>query len=119
MFEQLISFSRWATVVKPEPNGVAGASAHFKKAAEVFKYMRDQPWVVALHKECPDFSAPVLSFLSDLMLAQAQACFFEKAVNAKMSPQLGSSKLLCPPKDNPPDLCFDVHSLILSASPRS
>ena len=54
----------------------------------MFKYLANQPWVLALGSESADFTSPVLSFLSDLMLAQAQACFFEKAVKANMSEPL-------------------------------
>jgi programmed cell death 6-interacting protein len=81
------AYSRWATVVMQEGN-VPQASKYFLKSAEVFKHLRDQTWTNALAAKSCDFSPPVLTFLCDLMQAQAQACFFEKATSANMSPAL-------------------------------
>lgn len=69
-----------------QPEGLQMACTHFLTSARYFCYLRD----VYLKERCSgpftsDMSDEGLTMLTNLMLAQAQACFFEKAVKNKLS----------------------------------
>ncbi|SPO38871.1 related to RIM20 - protein involved in proteolytic activation of Rim101p [Pseudozyma flocculosa] len=58
------------------------ATAWFQHAAGVFDHIREAllPEIRHLKPQSPDFSPNLLESLRDLMLAQAQECFWQKAV---------------------------------------
>lgn len=71
---------------RTNPEGLKKACTHFQAAAGIFTLLRDS--YVPNHVTGPktaDLSEEGLSILIALMLAQAQACFFEKAVRNKMA----------------------------------
>ncbi|CAG8473217.1 3078_t:CDS:2 [Ambispora leptoticha] len=65
-------------------SGVKKASQHFQCAAGCFSYLNEV--VVPEMRSVPplDMTTPVLNCLVNLMLAQAQECFWQKAVNDKL-----------------------------------
>jgi len=64
--------------------GLKRACQHFQQAAGVFKFVREEVCKELTGMVTSDLTAPGLSLLENMMLAQAQACFYEKAVKDKM-----------------------------------
>jgi programmed cell death 6-interacting protein len=65
-------------------DGIKICSKYLQNAAGVFTQVREE---LEKHPEvavCLDLTTDCLNFLINLMLAQAQECFYEKAVNANM-----------------------------------
>ncbi|RQM16595.1 hypothetical protein DD237_001280 [Peronospora effusa] len=60
--------------------GLKLACHHFMRAAGAFKEVKDKIIEQTLGIGTPDMSAEGLGLLTYLMLAQAQACFYEKAI---------------------------------------
>ncbi|UIZ22681.1 hypothetical protein KXD40_003993 [Peronospora effusa] len=64
--------------------GLKIACHHFMRAAGAFKEVKDKIIEQTLGIRTPDMSAEGLGLLTYLMLAQAQACFYEKAIKDQM-----------------------------------
>jgi programmed cell death 6-interacting protein len=81
-------YSMWATTLLSQPDGLKESAKLYKKASDVFKYLKEQSWVTALSGDSPngsqDFSVNGLNFLSEFMTAQYQACFYEQAHSKPM-----------------------------------
>ncbi|KAI9914358.1 hypothetical protein PsorP6_008484 [Peronosclerospora sorghi] len=60
--------------------GLKTACHHFMRAAGAFSDVNDKIVAQTIGYRTPDMSAEGLGLLKNLMLAQAQACFYEKAV---------------------------------------
>lgn len=69
---------------RSEGEGLKAACKHFMKAAGAFSAVKDQIMTQSIGPTTPDMSAEGLGLLIDLMLAQAQACFYEKAIKDQM-----------------------------------
>ncbi|KAG2526475.1 hypothetical protein JM16_002855 [Phytophthora kernoviae] len=65
-------------------DGLKTACRHFMKAAGAFAEVKDTLVERTLGARTPDMSAEGLGLLTFLMLAQAQACFYEKAIKDQM-----------------------------------
>ncbi|GMF30944.1 unnamed protein product [Phytophthora lilii] len=65
-------------------DGLKAACHHFMRAAGAFAEVKDKLVERTLGARTPDMSAEGLGLLTFLMLAQAQACFYEKAVKDQM-----------------------------------
>ncbi|KAJ3076555.1 Rhophilin, Rho GTPase binding protein, partial [Quaeritorhiza haematococci] len=80
-FAQLASMQRLRTA-----DGKRKAAASFQKSASVFTFIRDalcQRFQVKLDK-MSDLTDSCLALLSDVMLAQALECFYEKANHGRL-----------------------------------
>lgn len=66
------------------PDGLKAACRHFMLAAGAFSVVKDELVEQTLGARTPDMSAEGLGLLTTLMLAQAQACFYEKAIKDQM-----------------------------------
>ncbi|KAL4115765.1 hypothetical protein PRIC2_012771 [Phytophthora ramorum] len=64
--------------------GLKTACRHFMRAAGAFTEVKDKLVERTLGARTPDLSAEGLGLLTFLMLAQAQACFYEKAIKDQM-----------------------------------
>ncbi|ORX79707.1 BRO1-domain-containing protein [Basidiobolus meristosporus CBS 931.73] len=64
--------------------GLKKACQHFQNAAGVFKYIQENLLSELRCSPTPDMGMPVLNALINLMLAQAQECFWQKAVKDQM-----------------------------------
>ncbi|KAF4033194.1 ALIX V-shaped domain binding to HIV [Phytophthora infestans] len=64
--------------------GLKTACRHFMRAAGAFQEVKDKLVERTLGARTPDMSAEGLGLLTYLMLAQAQACFYEKAIKDQM-----------------------------------
>ncbi|CAH0475317.1 unnamed protein product [Peronospora belbahrii] len=64
--------------------GLKMACHHFMRAAGAFTEVKDKIVERTLGVRTPDMSAEGLGLLTYLMLAQAQACFYEKAIKDQM-----------------------------------
>ncbi|KAG7398820.1 hypothetical protein PHYBOEH_010334 [Phytophthora boehmeriae] len=64
--------------------GLKTACRHFMRAAGAFAEVKDTLVERTLGARTPDMSAEGLGLLTFLMLAQAQACFYEKAIKDQM-----------------------------------
>ncbi|ETM39759.1 hypothetical protein L914_14115 [Phytophthora nicotianae] len=64
--------------------GLKTACHHFMRAAGAFQEVKDKLVERTLGARTPDMSAEGLGLLTYLMLAQAQACFYEKAIKDQM-----------------------------------
>jgi len=62
--------------------GLKHACDSYRKAAGIFEYLSTRDECTKFGSNALDLSDTSLTFLAALMLAQAQACFFEKAVAA-------------------------------------
>lgn len=69
---------------RSEGEGLKAACKHFMQAAGAFSAVKDQIMTQSIGPTTPDMSAEGLGLLIDLMLAQAQACFYEKAIKDQM-----------------------------------
>jgi programmed cell death 6-interacting protein len=69
---------------RSSPDGLKAACRHFMMAAGAFQVVRDELVEQTLGARTPDMSAEGLGLLTTLMLAQAQACFYEKAIKDQM-----------------------------------
>lgn len=70
---------------RSDANGLKKACGFFQQAAGIFEYLQDEIIDNAIiGPVTSDLSAEGLSMLKNLMLGQAQACFYEKAITAKM-----------------------------------
>ncbi|KAG7391893.1 hypothetical protein PHYPSEUDO_003099 [Phytophthora pseudosyringae] len=65
-------------------DGLKAACHHFMRAAGAFAEVKDKIVERTLGARTPDMSAEGLGLLTYLMLAQAQACFYEKAIKDQM-----------------------------------
>ncbi|EGZ16185.1 hypothetical protein PHYSODRAFT_509757 [Phytophthora sojae] len=65
-------------------DGLKTACRHFMRAAGAFTEVKDKLVERTLGARTPDMSAEGLGLLTFLMLAQAQACFYEKAIKDQM-----------------------------------
>ncbi|TMW56878.1 hypothetical protein Poli38472_006888 [Pythium oligandrum] len=65
-------------------DGLKTACKHFMLAAGAFTVVRDELVAKCLGARTPDMSPEGLGMLIALMLAQAQACFYEKAIKDQM-----------------------------------
>ncbi|KAE8911961.1 hypothetical protein PF005_g23243 [Phytophthora fragariae] len=65
-------------------DGLKTACRHFMRAAGAFSEVKDTLVERTLGARTPDMSAEGLGLLTLLMLAQAQACFYEKAIKDQM-----------------------------------
>ncbi|OWZ24497.1 Programmed cell death 6-interacting protein [Phytophthora megakarya] len=65
-------------------DGLKTACHHFMRAAGAFADVKDKIVEQTLGARTPDMSAEGLGLLTYLMLAQAQACFYEKAIKDQM-----------------------------------
>ncbi|RLN90666.1 hypothetical protein BBJ28_00012973 [Nothophytophthora sp. Chile5] len=65
-------------------DGLKTACRHFMRAAGAFAEVKDSLVERTLGARTPDMSAEGLGLLTFLMLAQAQACFYEKAIKDQM-----------------------------------
>ncbi|POM60099.1 Programmed cell death 6-interacting protein [Phytophthora palmivora] len=65
-------------------DGLKTACRHFMRAAGAFAEVKDKIVEQTLGARTPDMSAEGLGLLTYLMLAQAQACFYEKAIKDQM-----------------------------------
>ncbi|KAG6611297.1 putative programmed cell death 6-interacting protein [Phytophthora cinnamomi] len=65
-------------------DGLKAACRHFMRAAGAFADVKDRLVERTLGARTPDMSAEGLGLLAFLMLAQAQACFYEKAIKDQM-----------------------------------
>jgi programmed cell death 6-interacting protein len=66
------------------PDGLKAACKHFMAAAGAFTKVKDELVDKCLGSRTPDMSPEGLGMLIQLMLAQAQACFYEKAIKDQM-----------------------------------
>ncbi|KAK9722599.1 pH-response regulator protein palA/rim20, variant 2 [Basidiobolus ranarum] len=64
--------------------GLKRACQHFQSAAGVFKYIQENLLSELRCSPTADMAMPVLNALINLMLAQAQECFWQKAVKDQM-----------------------------------
>lgn len=69
---------------RSSPEGLKAACRHFMQAAGAFSVVKDELVEQTLGARTPDMSAEGLGLLSTLMLAQAQACFYEKSIKDEM-----------------------------------
>ncbi|EGG16375.1 ALG-2 interacting protein X [Cavenderia fasciculata] len=79
-----------ATQNRSTVEGIKKACNSFQSASGIFAHLREY---ISSHPECfnsPDFSADSLSLLSNLMIAQAQECIYEKAAIDNMSDSIQS-----------------------------
>ncbi len=89
IFNFAARLSREAVERKPTPNtGLQEACVLFREASGVFEYLSTADSLRSALSLQPDISPAATSFLSKLMLAQAQACFFEKAAGAQSPPNI-------------------------------
>ncbi|CEG35821.1 Predicted signal transduction protein [Plasmopara halstedii] len=65
-------------------DGLKAACHHFMKAAGAFTEVKDKILEQTIGTRTPDMSTEGLGLLAFLMLAQAQACFYEKAIKDQM-----------------------------------
>lgn len=65
-------------------DGLKAACKHFMQAAGGFQFVQDRLCNELLGQRTPDLTPDGLQMLIQLMLGQAQACFYEKAVKDKM-----------------------------------
>lgn len=65
-------------------DGLKAACKHFMLAAGAFARVKDDLVPQCLGARTPDMSAEGLGLLTYLMLAQAQACFYEKSIKDQM-----------------------------------
>lgn len=65
-------------------DGLKAACKHFMLAAGAFSCVKDELVDQFLGSRTPDMSAEGLGLLKYLMLAQAQACFYEKSIKDQM-----------------------------------
>ncbi|TYZ59221.1 hypothetical protein PybrP1_005993, partial [[Pythium] brassicae (nom. inval.)] len=65
-------------------DGLKAACKHFMLAAGAFARVKDELVAQCLGARTPDMSAEGLGLLTYLMLAQAQACFYEKSIKDQM-----------------------------------
>ncbi|CAI5744940.1 unnamed protein product [Peronospora destructor] len=65
-------------------DGLKTACHHFMRAAGAFREVKDKIIDQTVGIRTPDVSAEGLGLLTYLMLAQAQACFYEKAIKDQM-----------------------------------
>ncbi|GMF60720.1 unnamed protein product [Phytophthora fragariaefolia] len=65
-------------------DGLKAACRHFMRAAGAFADVKDRLVQRTLGARTPDMSAEGLGLLTFLMLAQAQACFYEKAIKDQL-----------------------------------
>lgn len=71
---------------RTNPEGLKSACTHFQMSAGIFILLRDSYVPESVSGPITsDLTQEGLSMLISLMLAQAQACFFEKAVRNKMA----------------------------------
>jgi len=76
---------------RSSPNGLKQACNAFQAAAGVFAFLRDNISMKAAgNHSTPDISVECAGMLERLMLAQAQECFFEKAVSENKQSSLCS-----------------------------
>jgi len=80
MQSQLGSASR----VSDSDEELKAAAKMFQSASGIFAQIRSAAGVMGGQEPTPDLSAPALSVLSTLMLAQAQEIFVYKAIQDKM-----------------------------------
>ncbi|GLE01354.1 hypothetical protein PINS_up010184 [Pythium insidiosum] len=64
--------------------GLKTACRHFMQAAGAFTFVKEQLVDQCIGTRTPDMSPEGLGMLISLMLAQAQACFYEKAIKDQM-----------------------------------
>jgi programmed cell death 6-interacting protein len=64
--------------------GLVAACAHFKKAAGIFLHLKENVCGKLMGNLTSDLTGDGLNLLKHVMLAQAQACYYEKAVKDKM-----------------------------------
>jgi programmed cell death 6-interacting protein len=69
---------------RTDPEGLKAACKHFQQAAGIFKHLKDNVCPKITGDLTSDFSQEGLELLVGVMLGQAQACFYEKAVKGKM-----------------------------------
>ncbi|KAF1323432.1 Programmed cell death 6-interacting protein, partial [Globisporangium splendens] len=65
-------------------DGLKAACKHFMLAAGAFSCVKDDLVAQCLGSRTPDMSTEGLGLLTYLMLAQAQACFYEKSIKDQM-----------------------------------
>ncbi|DAZ93044.1 TPA: hypothetical protein N0F65_009792 [Lagenidium giganteum] len=69
---------------RSDAEGLKAVCKHFMLAAGAFTAVKDQLMSHCLGTRTPDMSVEGLNMLTQLMLAQAQACFYEKAIKDQM-----------------------------------
>lgn len=89
LFNYGARLSREAVERKPVANtGLKEACQLFKEAAGLFHYLSANEALRGAIGIQGDLTPPVFTFLSKLMIAQAQACFFEMAAATQASPEV-------------------------------
>jgi len=78
--------------------GLTRACQLFREASGVFAYLSTCPDAKSVNNLTPDFSVAVTSWISNLMLAQAQTCVFEKAAASANPPASPESESPDKPK---------------------
>lgn len=77
--------NRGTQVDRSSNEGIRAASVHFQQAAGVFSILKNDIVPKIQGVKSQEFSDHFLSVLLDLNLAQAQVCFYEKAVRVSES----------------------------------
>lgn len=84
---------RGSRVDRSTDEGVRAASRHFQQAAGYFDYLREHVQInlTPTPSQLPCLSSDCLNMVKQLLLAQAQLCFYEKAVRDKKKDSMKSS----------------------------
>ena len=79
----MICFCSGAHIDRTTNEGVKAASLHFQQAAGVFALLKTEVVPKIQGVKSQELSEHFMTILLDLNLAQAQICFYEKAVRVR------------------------------------